>query len=315
MTTATPERRRRRVAWIGLTGALLVLGGKAAAALFTDSVGLLSDAAESLINVVAAVSVLVALRVARTPPDYRHPYGHEKIEDLSGAFEATLVLVAAVAIAVAALGRLLDPAPLTQLRTGFALAGGSALANGALAWWIGREGRRSDSAALRANARHLLTDVWTSVGVIVGVGLGAATGWWRLDALVALLVAGHIGREGVRILGRSASQLMDERLPSEEERCVIEVLRTHPEVQGFHRLRSRRSGRARFIEVDVFVPGDLTVRRAHELVGALEEEIHAQLPDLVTTVHVEPYEEGRREGVTLPHEEYPEDAAEPEARG
>lgn len=307
-TTSKASTRPRRAARLSLAGALLVLAGKGAAAFATGSVGLLSDAAESLVNVVAAVAVMVALHVARTPPDYRHPYGHQKVEDLSSAFEAALILVAGAAIAVAAVGRLIDPAPLEHLRLGMTLAAGASLANGALAWWVGREGRRSESAALRANARHLMTDVWTSVGVLVGVGLSAATGWWRLDPILALVVAAHIGREGVRILGRAASQLMDERLPQREEGQVIEVLRAHPEIEGFHRLRSRRSGRSRFVEVDVFVPGDLSVRRAHDLVGAIEDEIHARLPNLISTVHVEPYEEGRRDGMTLPREEYPEDA-------
>lgn len=305
MTKTDAAARRRRAARLSLIGAVVVLGGKAIAALATGSLGLLSDAAESLVNVVAAVGLLVAVQVARTPPDYRHPYGHQKVEDLSSAFEAALILVASIAIAITAAGRLLEPEPLDAVPLGLALAGGSALANGALAWWIGREGRRSDSAALRANGRHLLTDVWTSAGVIVGVGMSAATGWWRLDPIVAMVVAAHIARAGLSVLGSAVSQLMDERLPADEERRVIDVLESHPEVLGFHRLRSRRAGRSRFVEVDVFVPGDLTVRRAHDLVGALEDEIHGSLPNLITTVHVEPYERGRRDGSTLPEEEFP----------
>lgn len=305
MTKTDAGSRRRRAARLSLLGALAVLTGKGVAAWASGSLGLLSDAGESLVNVVAAVGLMVALRVAGTPPDYRHPYGHQKVEDLSGAFEAALIVVAAIAIAIAAVGRLIEPAPLGAVPLGLGLAGASALANGALAWWVGREGRRSDSAALRANARHLSTDVWTSLGVILGVGLSAATGWWRLDAVVALAVAAHIAREGVAVLGTSISQLMDERLPEDEERRVIDVLETHPEVLGFHRLRSRRAGRSRFVEVDVFVPGDLSVRRAHDLVGVLEDEIHASLPNLITTVHVEPYERGRRDGATLPEEEFP----------
>ena len=296
---------RRRAARVSLIGAFVVLGLKVAAWWTTDSVGLLSDAAESSVNVVAALTLLLALRVSRAPPDYEHPYGHEKVEDLSSAFESGLIMVAAIVIAVAAGQRLLAPEPLGRAGVGLTLAGASALLNGGLSWWVGREGRRLESAALRANARHLLTDVWTSVGVIIGVALVGATGVLWLDPLVALLVATHIGYEGTRVFARSVSQLLDERLPEHEEAVVIEALEDHPDVLGYHRLRSRRAGRARFVEVDVFVPGDLRVREAHDLVGVLEDEIHAVLPNLVTTIHVEPFEEGRREGATDPRDEFP----------
>lgn len=299
---------RRRAARLGLLGAVAVLALKAGAWWTTGSVGLLSDAAESTVNVVAALTVLLALRVSRTPPDYEHPYGHEKVEDLSSAFEAGLVLVAAVAIAASAVPRLLEPEPLGRVGTGLAVSSASALLNGGLSWWLGREGRRLDSAALRANARHLLTDVWTSVGVIAGVALVALTGLLRLDPVIALLVAGHVGWEGIRLFRGSVSRLLDERLPEAEETVVLAALEARPEVLGYHRLRSRRSGRSRFLEVDVFVPGRLTVREAHDLVVALEDEIHAELPNLVTTVHVEPFEAGRREGATAPRDEFPDDA-------
>lgn len=300
--------RRRRAARASLVGAFAVLALKIAAWLWTGSVGLLSDAAESTVNVVAALTLVAALRLSRAPPDFEHPYGHEKVEDLSSAFEAGLIMVAALAIGIAAVGRLIAPEPLGRVGIGLAVAASSALLNGGLSWWVGREGRRLDSAALRANARHLATDVWTSAGVILGVLLVEATGVLRLDPLIALAVAAHIGLQGTRAFANAVSKLMDERLPEREERVVLAAMDAHPDVLGYHRLRSRRSGRARFVEVDVFVPGHLTVRKAHDLVVALENDIHASLPNLVTTIHVEPYEAGVREGPTDPRDEFPSGA-------
>lgn len=298
-------RRHRRAATVSLVGAILVLGLKTLAWGLTGSVGLASDAAESIVNLIAATTLVVAIRLARTPPDFQHPYGHEKIEDLSSAFEAGLILLAATLIAVSAVGRLIDPVAIDRVGVGLVVSGVSAALNGGLAAWLWRQAERLDSAALRANARHLRTDVWTSAGVLVGVASVAATGIERLDPILALIVATHIGREGVRVLSGSVSRLMDERLPRAEERRILEALDADPRILGFHRLRSRRSGRARFVEVDVFVDPESTVRAAHDVVVDLENEIHRMLPNLVTTVHVEPYEPGRREGPTEPRDEYP----------
>ncbi|NBC96683.1 MAG: cation diffusion facilitator family transporter [Deinococcus-Thermus bacterium] len=305
MRGAEAARAHRRAATVSLVGAVVVLVLKTGAWLTTGSVGLASDAAESIVNVVAGVTLVMAVRLARTPPDFQHPYGHQKVEDLSSAFEAGLILLAAVLIAGAAIQRLIDPTPLVRLGPGLAVAAASAALNGSLAAWLWRRGWRLDSAALRANARHLATDVWTSAGVLVGVGLVAATGVQRLDPVVALVVAAHIAFGGVAVLRRAVSRLMDERLPESEEARVQASLAAQPGILGWHRLRSRRSGRARFVEVDVFVEPTLSVREAHDLVARAEDEIHAELPDLVTTIHVEPHEPGRREGATDPRDEFP----------
>ncbi len=305
MSRGSTAREHRRAAIVSLLGAVLVLALKAVAWLTTGSVGLASDAAESIVNVVAGVTLLAAVRLARTPPDFEHPYGHEKVEDLSSAFEAGLILLAAGLIVVSAIGRLIEPTELERLGVGLAVAGVSALANGGLAAWLWRTGRRLDSVALRANARHLATDVWTSLGVLVGVGAVAATDVQRLDPLLALVVAAHIARNGVAVLRPSISRLMDERLPEAEEARIVAALEAQPGILGWHRLRSRRSGRSRFVELDVFVDPQATVREAHALVAGLEDAIHAELPNLVTTVHVEPYEPGRREGATDPRDEFP----------
>jgi cation diffusion facilitator family transporter len=296
---------RTRAAQIGLLVALVILALKGVAWVLTGSVALLSDAAESLVNVVAGVSVLVALRLAARGPDLEHPYGHQKAEYLSSVFEASLILLAAGAIAVTAAGRFLHPQPLENLGWGIGIALGATCVNAALASYLIRVGRTLRSVALAANGRHVRTDVVTSAGVIAGVGAVAWTGIGWLDPLFALVVAIHVAREGVLILTANLSRLMDERLPANEERVIVDALRSHPQVQGFHRLRTRRSGRARFAEIDIFVDPNMSVRSAHALVGELERMMHAQLDELTTTVHVEPATPGVREGERLPVDEYP----------
>jgi cation diffusion facilitator family transporter len=306
----TPRRARAFAARVSLFAALLVLGLKGAAWLLTGSVSLLSDAAESLVNVTAAVSLIVALRLAARGPDLEHPYGHQKAEYLSSVFEASLILVAAGAIAVSAFGRLWAPQPLDNVPLGMGIAALAGLLNGGLGAYLLRAGTRLESPALLANARHVLTDVWTSAGVLVGVGLVVLTGWDRLDPLLALVVAAYVAREGVRILIANLSRLMDERLPEAEERVILDALASHPAVLGFHRLRTRRSGRARFAEVDLFVDPEMSVRAAHDVVAELEDVVHARLTGLTTTMHVEPFVEGRREGRHVPAEEFAERAPE-----
>jgi len=300
------RRARASAARISLLAALVVLGLKGAAWLLTGSVSLLSDAAESLVNVTAAVSLIVALRLAARGPDFEHPYGHQKAEYLSSVFEASLILVAAGAIAVSAFGRLWAPQPLDNVPLGMGIAVLAGLLNAGLGVYLSRVGVRLESPALLANGRHVLTDVWTSVGVLLGVGLVAVTGWERLDPLLALLVAAYVAREGVRILTANLSRLMDERLPDAEERVILDALASHPAVLGFHRLRTRRSGRARFAEVDLFVDPEMSVRAAHEVVAEVEAVVHARLTGLTTTMHVEPLVEGRREGRHAPADEFGE---------
>lgn len=289
-----------------LIGAVAILLLKFTAFLLTGSIGFLSDAAESLVNLVAAVVLLVALSVSATPPDYRHPYGHAKAEYLSSGLEAALILLAAAAIVVTAVMRLLQPQPLTHVAAGMVVSGAAAVVNGALALYLFRTGKRQRSMALETNARHLLTDVWTSIGVIVGVALVGVTGWDPIDPIIALFVAANIVMAGLSVMRRSISNLLDERLPESEEAFILEVLASTPEIRGFHRLRTRRAGRARFAEVDVFVAPKMTVAEAHALVARVEDRIHERLDDLVTTVHVEPYVEGVRDVSRTPHEEFGE---------
>lgn len=297
---------RRRAARVSLIGAVVILVLKFGAYGLTGSVGFLSDAAESLVNLVAAVALIIAMAVAGTPPDYRHPYGHSKAEYLSSVLEASMIVVAAVVILIMAVERLLHPQALEHVAFGSVIAAVAAAINGGLAAFLFRTGRRERSAALETNARHLLTDVWTSVGVLVAVVLVAITRFDPLDPIIAMLVAINIVAVGVRVMRRSVSGLLDERLPEGEERVILRVLDEAPEVKGYHRLRTRRAGRARFAEVDVFVAPELSVRDAHRLIARLEDRMHGELSDLVTTVHVEPYETGVRDTSLTPREEFPQ---------
>lgn len=295
-------------AWVSLGGAVVILVLKFAAYGLTGSVGFLSDAAESLVNLVAAAVLLIALAVSKTPPDYRHPYGHSKAEYLSAVLEAALILLAASAIAWSALRRLLEPQPLEHVGVGVGVSLVAALLNGLLALYLFKVAKRQRSDALEANARHILTDVYTSLGVALGVGLVGITGWGPLDPVIALAVAANIVLVGVGVMRRSLSRLLDERLPEREEAKIIGVLEANPRILGFHRLRTRRSGHDRFAEVDVFVDPRLTVEEAHVLVRQVEDAIHTQLADLVTTVHVEPFQEGVRDRAITPKEEFGEAA-------
>lgn len=272
----------------------------------TGSVGLLSDAAESVVNLVAAIVLLIAVGVSAAPPDYRHPYGHSKAEYLSSVLEAALILVAALYIGVTAVQRLLNPEPLERIALGVTLSAVAALVNGGLALHLFRVARQTDSIALEANARHLLTDVWTSAGVIIGVGLVALTGWTRIDPVIALAVAANIVRTGVDVLSTSVSRLLDERLPDDEEARIIAALEGVPEVRGYHRLRTRRAGSARFAEVDVFVDEEMRVAAAHEVARTVERAVKRAVDGIDITVHIEPYVEGVRDTSRSPKEEFPE---------
>ncbi len=298
------SQQRNATAVISLGIAVLVLLLKLGAYWLTGSVALLSDAAESVVNVAAGLAVIFSIRLAQRPPDYEHPYGHQKAEYFSSAFEGSLILLAAGMILVTAMQRLFDPPALSSMTEGLGIALLAMLINGLAAWYIAREGRRSNSAALAANARHILTDVWTSVGVVLAVVLVWLSGWMVLDPVIAIVVALNIIREGWRVLTSSLSSLMDARLPDGEERIILDLLNAHPEVLGYHRLRTRSSGRRRFAEFDIFVDPDLSVFQAHELVAALEDQICNELPDLITTVHVEPYIKGKREGSSSPVDEF-----------
>lgn len=258
----------------------------------TGSVGLLSDALESAVNLAGAMMALAMLTLAERPADEGHAFGHGKAEYFSSGFEGLLILLAAGAIVIAAIDRLLQPQPLEQIGIGLLVSLLASLINLAVGRILLIAGRRQRSIIIEADGQHLLTDVWTSAGVILGVGAVAVTGWLWLDPLLALLVASNIVWTAWRLLQRSASGLMDASLPAEEHARVLAVLDAY-RARGidFHALRTRESGMRRFVSLHVLVPGVWTIARGHQLVEELESEIRQALPHASVFTHLEPIEE------------------------
>ena len=283
-----PRRSLVRFAWLSIAAAVVTMALKAAAYLLTGSVGFLSDAIESLVNVVGAVMALSMLTVASRPADEGHRYGHGKAEYFSSFFEGSLIFAAAVGIGIAAVERLFQPRPLQQIGLGIGVSIAASVINLVAALIILRAGRRHQSISLEANAKHLLTDVWTSAGVIVGVGAVALTGWHVLDPIVALAVAANIVATGVGIVRSSVSGLMDSALPEADELRVQAVFdRYATDGVQFHALRTRQAGARRFVSVHVLVPGQWTVQRGHHLLERIEADVRQALPGVTVFTHLE----------------------------
>ncbi len=280
---------KTRVILLSVAAALVTMAMKFAAYWITNSVGLLSDAAESIINLMASVVAFAALLIAALPPDETHTYGHEKIEYFSAGVEGTLIIFAAAGIVYAAVLRLLSPQPLHELNIGLMIGLGASLINFVVARVLFRAGKKHDSITLEADARHLLTDVWTSVAVIAGLLIVRLSGITILDPFIALAVAANIIFSGVNLLKRSFRGLMDFRLPAKEMTVVDEILQKHH--RSFHNLRARKSGSVRFIEFHLLVPGGMLVNAAHDLSEQIEKEIHQKLSNTIVTVHIEPEDE------------------------
>lgn len=277
-----------RFAWLSIGAALLTIGLKTGAYLITGSVGLLSDAVESLVNLLGGFMALAMLTVAARPADEDHAYGHGKAEYFSSGLEGGLILVAAISIAVAAVMRLIAPQELQAVGMGLAVSVVAAVVNLVVAMVILRAGRKHNSITLEANARHLLTDVWTSIGVLAGVMLVVWTGWLWLDPVVALLVAANILWTGVGIVRRSIGGLMDVSISTSDLAAVRKVFEVYePDGVKFHALRTRQSGSKKFISAHVLVPGDWTVQRGHELLERIEADIRNTLSDAVVFTHLE----------------------------
>jgi cation diffusion facilitator family transporter len=285
-------RFSRRYAVLSIAAAVLTIGLKLGAYLLTGSVGLFSDAAESVVNLVAAVAALWALIYAARPPDEEHAYGHNKAEYFSSGLESALILIAAVWIGITAWGRLLDPQPLQNVGLGLSVALVAPAPNGGVALVILRAGRRLRSITLQADAQHLLTDVWTSLGVVLGILTVQLTGWLVLDPLIGLLVTANIVWTGVRLLRDTAQGLLDRTLPPEDQEAILSVLSRYEE-KGirFHALRTRASGPRRFISMHVLVPGKWTVQQGHDLSEQIETNLAEALPHSTFFIHIEPSED------------------------
>jgi len=287
-----------RWAWLSVGAAVVTIGMKAVAYLLTGSVGLLSDALESVVNLVAAVLALIAIAAAAKPADAKHHFGHGKAEYLSAGAEGVMIIVAAGLIIYAAVDRLVNPAPLEDLGIGLAITLAATAVNGAVGFVLLRQGRQHRSMALVADGRHLMTDVYTSVGVIVGVALVWFTGWLPLDSIVAIAVGINILWTGYFLVRNAGRGLLDHALPADDNDRVVAVLQSYvdrypPGDLEFHGLQTREAGRDRFVSVHVLVPGAWTVMRAHDLVEEVEASIREALPHAQVHTHLEPREDPR----------------------
>jgi cation diffusion facilitator family transporter len=290
--SSTPLPSARSYAALSIGAAILTIALKFGAYMLTGSVGLLSDAFESIVNLVAAIAAFWALSYAAKPPDAGHTFGHSKAEYFSSALEGLLILVAAVSIAIAAGERFFHPLQIEQVGLGLALSLVATAINGGVAWTLLKASRRLRSVTLRADAHHLLTDVWTSVGVVLGIGLVSVTGWLVLDPIVALLVAANIVWTGFRLLVETGSGLLDAAIPEDEQQAIAHIMHEY-EAQNiqFHALRTRVAGARRFVSFHVLVPGAWTVQRGHDACEAIEQAIASALPGTDVTTHLEPAED------------------------
>jgi cation diffusion facilitator family transporter len=281
-----------RFAWLSIAAALATMALKIVAWQITGSVGLLSDALESLVNLGGATMALLMLQWAAEPPDEEHAYGHSKAEYFSSGFEGTLILAASAAIAWAAIDRLLHPQAIELAGAGLAISAVASVINLVVARILLQAGQAHGSVALQADGHHLMSDVWTSVAVIAGVALVAMTGWTVLDPLVALAVAVNTVYTGIRLLRETAAGLMDAAWPDEEQAVLSEVLDQFksPGV-AFHALRTRRAGMRRFVSFHVLVPGGWTVQKGHELLEEIEQHLARRIPNVTVLTHLEPIED------------------------
>ncbi len=281
-----------RFAWLSISAAVATILLKGLAWWLTGSVGLLSDALESFVNLAGAIVTLLMLGIAAMPEDDNHAFGHTKAEYFASGFEGVLILLAAAAIAVAAVERLAHPQPLEQVGIGMAVSVVASMINLGVSRVLLRAGRRYHSIALEADAHHLMTDVWTSAGVLVGVAAVAATGWQVLDPLLAIAVAANIVWTGWKLLHRSAAGLMDAALPPEQHEALVQVLERHrADGLDYHALRTRQAGARQFVTVHVLVPGQWTVASGHDLAERIEAEIREILPRATVMTHLEPLED------------------------
>ena len=292
-STTPPDLRK--YAWLAIATAVLTVLLKGGAWAITGSVGLLSDAAESMVNLVAAIVALVSLTIAARPADDDHHFGHSKAEYFSAALEGIMIFVAAASIIYLGIDRLLNPRPLGSLGIGLAVSIMAAVLNGIVGRILIKVGTRHRSITLRADGKHLMADVYTSVGVVVGLGLAWLTGWNWLDPVIAILVGVNILVVGYRLMSESASGLMDATLSPEDNARIQAILDAHAEPGRieFHAVRTRESGARQFMEMHMLVPGDWTVLRGHDAMEDLVEKIVAEFPAMRVTGHLEPVSDPR----------------------
>ncbi len=289
-----PTPSLSRYAWVSVGAAILTMGIKGSSDLLTASVGLLSDALESFINLTAALLAVRLLSIAAEPPDENHAYGHYKAEYFSSLVEGALILAAAAGIILTAIRRLVTPHALQSIGLGLLIAFGASLINLAVARMLLRKGRQHNSIALEADGQHLMSDFWTSLAVIGGVGASGLTGLQVLDPLVAILVALRILWTGFDLMRRSIEGLMDTALPMAQRERIIQVLESLA-ARGFtyHALRTRQAGNRTFISLHLQTPGHWSVQQGHDLAEEVERSIRRVVPQATIFTHVEPLEDPR----------------------
>lgn len=281
-----------RYAWLSIGAAILTLCLKVSAYLLTRSIGLLSDALESTINIAAAIVALQTLRMITKPPNDEFTFGYSKMEYFASGFEGAMILLAAIGIFVSAIPRLIKPVPLEKIGLGLVISVSASLINLAVAAILIRVGKRNNSITLEADGHHLMTDVWTTGGVLIGIALVWLTGYTRLDPIIALLVALNIIVTGYRLLVRSGRGLLDISLPDKELKKVRSILNSYQyEGVGYHALRSRQAASRKFLVVHLLVPGKWTIDKGHQLADRIENEIRASIPEANIVTHIEPAED------------------------
>ena len=294
MRSKLPAWSPRTLMWASVVVAIMTITLKTLAWWITDSVGLLSDAMESLVNLASAVFGLVMVTVAARPADAEHPYGHHKAEYFSSGFEGILIIVAAIGIIWTASHRIFDPQPIEQVGLGLALSIISSVLNGLLAWVMFGAAKTHRSIALEADAKHLVTDVWTSVGVVMGIGLVSLTGWLWLDALVAIAVALNILKEGVHLIWRSSQGLMDEAVEPEVIAKIQETLagfahqRDEVSIIRFDHVTTRKAGQRTFVDLHMHMPASWTLGRAAALRTSVEQALMSAVPGLRASIQLLP---------------------------
>ncbi|MDD2468244.1 MAG: cation diffusion facilitator family transporter, partial [Desulfobulbus sp.] len=281
-----------RFAWLSIAAAITTILMKMVAYLLTGSVGLLSDAVESVVNLAGALMALSMLTLAAQPADAKHTFGHSKAEYFSSVVEGILILVAASGIVYTAIERMIHPRPLEQVGIGILVCAAASVVNFVVARVLMKAAKAHNSITLEADSQHLMTDVWTSAGVIVGVGLIAVTGWTLIDPIVALLVAVNIVWTGIGLIRRSVDGLMDVVLPVEDQQSIEKIMiKYRGKGVEFHELRTRQSASHRFITVHMLVPGGWTVHDAHHVAEDFEGDIRIVLSDTFITTHLEPIDD------------------------
>ncbi len=289
MTQLIKRENLKRFAWLSILAAVLTISLKMTAYFLTDSVGLLSDALESVINLVAAIIALLMLNLAVRPPDDDHAFGHDKAEYFASGIEGLLILIAAVSIGWTASVRLLAPQPIEKIGIGLILSLLATIINLVVARILIRIGKEHHSIILEADGKHLMTDVWTSIGVVIGIAAVAATDWYFLDPIIALLVAANIIWTGIQLTRRSALGLMDTVVSKPKQQAICQVLDHYVRREGieYHALRTRQSGMRQFVSVHILVPGEWTVHRGHQLLEQIEADIRRAVAGTIVFTHLE----------------------------